>query len=223
MVRSTQARTIPAAKARCMRQTLRKHRGRCVLVAVAVLLLAIVAAWFLSARARVAVLCGMAAIDAPAVSRFAHDRLREEDSAAADYLIRWSRRDWFDADFRGQLLALAAAIGDRATLEAIEEEMLHDGNGGFSLVVLEYLKDEQVPAVDAWMIRWLDDEAVAWPDDAPRYVRRCDLAAYYFRRDLGHGRWDRVDCLAADIAARNAFRERVRSFMVDSGRMEAAP
>ena len=206
-----------------MRHVIRRHPWRCVLAAIAVLLLAMVAAWFLSTRVRVAVLCGMAAIDAPALNRFAHDRLRAEDTAAAAHLIRWSGRHWLDADFRGQLLALAAAIGDDATLEAIEEEMLHGGNGGFSLVMLEYLKDEQVPAVDEWMIRWLDDEAVAWPDDAPRYVRRCDLAAHYFRRDLGHGRWDRVDSLAADIAARDAFRERARSFLIESGRMEAAP
>lgn len=131
-----------------MKRALRKHPWRCVLAAVVILLLAMVAAWFLSARARVAVLCGMAAIDVPALNGVAHDRLREEDSAAAVHLIRWSRRDWLDADLRGQLLALAAAIGDRATLDAIEEEMLQGGDGSFSLVALESLKDEQVPAVD---------------------------------------------------------------------------
>ena len=206
-----------------MKQALRKHRGRCMLVAVAVLLHVIVVTWCLSVRVRVAALCGMATINAPAVNRFACDRLRGEDPAAAAPLVRWSRRDWLDADFRGQLLALAAAIGDRATLDAIEEEMLHGGDGSFSLVALEYLKDEQVPAVDEWMIRWLDNDVVAWPNDPPRYLRCCDLAAYYFRRDLGHGRWDRVDCLAVDVAARDAFRERVRASLVDSGGMEAVP
>ncbi|MDY7110678.1 MAG: hypothetical protein SYC29_18755 [Planctomycetota bacterium] len=196
-----------------------RHRWRIVFLLIAVLVIAAVAVWRLSAPVRVAVLCAALAVDAPTLRDSAHDRLRREDAASAAHLVRWAGRDWLDADFRAELPALAAAIGDDATLDAVEAEMLGDRTGSFSLVVLEYLKDEQIPAVDDWMIRWLDDEAVAWSDDAPRHLRRCDLAAYYFRRDLGHGRWDRVDCLAADVAARDAFRERARAFLVETGRM----
>jgi hypothetical protein len=122
----------------------------------------------------------------------------------------------FDSDARAKLLVMSARAGDEESVKRICETMLAESEETFSLVVLEYLWEAQNPSAHRVMRAWLDDPAVAWPDD-PRQIRRCDLAAYYFRTYVGEGRWDTAKSLARDIADRESFRATVVAHIDDHG------
>ncbi len=121
----------------------------------------------------------------------------------------------FDSGFRARMLANSAAAGGPTEVERACELALNDPERAFSLFFLEYLWDKNCSHAHLVLQSWLKDETIAWPQDQ-RQIRRCDLAAHYFRMWVGERRWDTAKALS-DLETRNQFRTHVASYLEDHG------
>jgi len=122
----------------------------------------------------------------------------------------------FAAELRADLLTKSVVASDGRNIGQVCDAMFEDPEKSFSLVVLDYLWDERITAVHREMHQWLENTTIAWPRDS-RQIRRCDLAAGYFRRYIGQKTFDEAQWLAVEVSERDTFRDRVRQFIEQNG------